>query len=67
MKDFDLTDREKDLLKALKQGNITDEELARALNISVNTVNTHLATIYRKFCLEKSQLRARLLWEVMNE
>jgi PAS domain S-box-containing protein len=42
-----LSVRERDVLALISQG-LADKEIARQLNISLNTVRNHVATIYRK-------------------
>ena len=42
-----LSDRELDVLRLLAQG-CTNQEIAQALYISINTVKTHLKTAYDK-------------------
>jgi len=44
---YSLTERERDLLAALSQG-LTNKELARDLDISVNTVKFHLRNLFEK-------------------
>ncbi|HEQ72146.1 MAG TPA: response regulator [Spirochaetia bacterium] len=44
---FDLSEREKEIVMLLMTGKI-NKEIADALHISVNTVKTHVASIYRK-------------------
>ena len=41
-----LSKREKEVIEALLAGNVSYKELSTALNISVNTVKTHLKNIY---------------------
>ncbi|PCJ00670.1 MAG: hypothetical protein COB15_02540 [Flavobacteriales bacterium] len=42
-----LTEREKEIYKELSKGK-TNKEIATTLFVSVNTVKTHLKSIYRK-------------------
>ena len=42
-----LTTKETEILQALSTGQ-TDREIADGLDISINTVKTHLKSIYRK-------------------
>ncbi len=42
-----LSDRKLDVLRLLSDG-LTNQEIAQALHVSVNTVKTHLKTIYGK-------------------
>lgn len=51
-----LTPRERDVLQALADG-LSDKEIALHLQIGIETVRTHLASIYRKFGAE-SRLQA---------
>lgn len=44
---YDISYREKDIIKEIIKGNEC-KEIAFALNISENTVNTHLKKIYKK-------------------
>lgn len=53
-KKTDLTEREQDVLRELTR-NYTNEEIARRLNISVNTVRTHI-----QHMLEKTGYRNRI-------
>ena len=45
--DYDLTDREKDILRLMADG-LIKKEIANHLDISVHTVNTHIRSIYEK-------------------
>ncbi|MBR1799067.1 MAG: hemerythrin domain-containing protein [Bacteroidales bacterium] len=45
--DYDLSDREHDVLKLVAQG-LSSKEIAAKLNIAVNTVNTHRKNITKK-------------------
>lgn len=65
--DIFLTPREKTIIECLKAGKITDEDIADSLNISIPTVACFMQKLYEKFCLENGQLRAKLVWEIMNE
>ena len=62
----ELTPRELDIIKAMESGCITDEEIAARLNITKNTVITHMCSIYSKFAIYGNQPRAKLVWEVMK-
>jgi DNA-binding NarL/FixJ family response regulator len=64
--DITLTEREKTIIECLKQGKITDEEVADTLGISTSTVACFMQQLYAKFCLDNGQLRAKLVWEVMR-
>ncbi|MFT4678439.1 MAG: DNA-binding NarL/FixJ family response regulator [Litorivivens sp.] len=44
---FDLTQRQRDVLLLLRLGK-TNDEIAKELEISVNTVKTHLKSLYIK-------------------
>jgi DNA-binding NarL/FixJ family response regulator len=44
---FDLTEREKDVLKRISRGS-TNQEVAKSLGISPYTINTHLKNIFHK-------------------
>ncbi|MEO0446488.1 MAG: response regulator transcription factor [Verrucomicrobiota bacterium] len=46
-RDYDLTDREKDILRLMADG-LIKKEIADHLAISVHTVNTHMRSIYEK-------------------
>ena len=45
--DYNLSDREMDVLELVAQG-LSSKEIASRLNIAVNTVNTHRKSITRK-------------------
>ena len=47
MKDYELSDREIDVLQLLTKG-YNYKEISRLLNISFNTVCTHIKHVYRK-------------------
>ena len=64
--EIQLTSREETIIECLKQGKITDEDIAESLNIAVPTVCTFMQKLYNKFNLENGQLRAKLVWEVMR-
>ena len=49
-----ITDREAEIIKLIKQGK-TAKEIAADLDISVNTVNNHIANIY-----SKTEVRSRI-------
>jgi len=51
-----LTPRERDVLRSLADG-LSDKEIALHLQIGIETVRTHLASMYRKFGVE-SRLQA---------
>lgn len=55
-KDYGLTPREKEILKALSQGN-SYKMVAAILNISIDTVRTHIKRIYEKLRVH-SQIEA---------
>lgn len=61
-----LTPREKDIINAIKEGYITDEDMANFLKIAKTTVRVHLYSIFEKLELEYEQQRAKLVWEVMR-
>jgi len=50
--DVELTEREKDVLKWLTKGN-SNKEIARILNLSIHTINTH-----RKNIMDKTGIRS---------
>jgi DNA-binding NarL/FixJ family response regulator len=57
--DYNLTSREKDILQLLIRGN-SYKEIASALRISVETLNSHIKNIYRKLDVHsRSELAAR--------
>lgn len=64
--DYDLTDRERDVLQAMVDGD-SQKEIAYRLNISPTTVNTHIRSLYRKLHVHSGTaavakaLRERLL------
>lgn len=62
----ELTERELDVINAIKTGAITDAEIANTLKISVNTVVTHMQKLYQKLGIYGGQKRATLVWEVMK-
>ena len=64
--EIQLTPREETIIECLKQGKITDEDIADSLNISVPTVACFMQKLYEKFSIENGQLRAKLVWEVMK-
>lgn len=47
LKEYHITEREIGVIKLIKEG-LTNKEIAHGLNISVNTVNNHIANIYSK-------------------
>lgn len=51
---YHITDREAEIIKLIKQGK-TAKEIAADLDISVNTVNNHIANIY-----SKTEVRSRI-------
>ncbi len=59
---FHITEREFSVVQFIKQG-LTNKEIAERLDISVNTVNNHVANIYAK-----AQVRSRIdLLNVLSE
>jgi DNA-binding CsgD family transcriptional regulator len=59
---FHITEREYSVVKLIKDG-LTNKEIAVRLDISVNTVNNHVANIFAK-----TQVRSRIdLLNVLNE
>ena len=59
---FHITEREYSVVKLIKEG-LTNKEIAVKLDISVNTVNNHVANIFAK-----TQVRSRIdLLNVLNE
>lgn len=59
---FHISEREYSVVKLIKEG-YTNKEIAAKLNISVNTVNNHVANIF-----SKTQVRSRIdLLNVLNE
>lgn len=52
---LDLTPREEEVLAAIGRGVLTDAELANALHISKNTVQTHVKRLLRKTGLSRRQ------------
>lgn len=64
--DYDLTDREREVLQAMVDGS-SQKEIASRLRISATTVNTHLRSLYRKLHVHSGTaavakaLRERLL------
>lgn len=64
--EIQLTPREKTIVECLKQGKITDEDIADSLEISIPTVACFMQKLYEKFDLDNGQLRAKLVWEVMR-
>ena len=57
--DFNLTEREKEILQLLMKGN-SYKEIAGTLFISVETLNSHIKNIYRKLNVHsRSELAAR--------
>lgn len=57
----DLTARERDML-ALVAGGMSNDEIAEALKISVNTVKTTVRVLYRKIGVQ-SRVQAMLYWQ----
>ena len=62
MRDFDLTHREKDILELLALGKSNDQ-ISKKLDISINTVKTHLKHIFRKMQVENRTAAARAFIE----
>ena len=59
MDQSNLTDREKEILQLLIQGN-SYKEIAVAIYISVETLNSHIKNIYRKLNVHsRSELSAK--------
>jgi DNA-binding NarL/FixJ family response regulator len=59
LQDYHLTDREKEVLQLLMKGN-SYKEIAAAIFISVETLNSHIKNIYRKLNVHsRSELAAR--------
>ena len=60
-KDYDLSDREKDVLQSLVDGN-SYKMVAASLKISIDTVRTHIRSIYEKLQVNsKSEAVAKAL------
>lgn len=55
LENLDLTNREWEVLAAIGSGLLTDTELAEALHISTNTVQTHVKRLLRKTGLSRRQ------------
>jgi DNA-binding NarL/FixJ family response regulator len=51
---FNITEREYSVITLIKEG-LTNKEIAYELNISVNTVNNHIANIF-----SKTKVRSRI-------
>ena len=66
MEEKDLYRRERDVVKAIKQGYIADEEIAKLLKISPHTVNSCIQRLYNLFDIEGKQKRGKLVREVMK-
>ena len=47
VENFHITEREVEIIKLIKMG-LTNKEIGGKLNISVNTVNNHIANIFSK-------------------
>jgi DNA-binding CsgD family transcriptional regulator len=62
MKTIGITMREAEILKWIAQGK-TNMEISTILNISLNTVKTHLAHIYQKLGVENRVAAARVIIE----
>ena len=62
----ELTERELDVINAIKTGAITDAEIANALKISVNTVVTHMQKLYQKLGIYGGQKRATLVYKILS-
>lgn len=60
MAEFDLTRRESDVLGLFSRG-VSAQQAALSLCISVNTVNTHAMTLYRKLGVHSKQELAELV------
>ena len=63
----ELTPREKEVIAAIKEGCITDEAIAKKLNITVYTTAQHLQHIYCKLGFDGSQKRATLVYAIIAE
>ena len=60
-KDYDLSDREKEVLQSLVDGN-SYKMVAASLKISIDTVRTHIRSIYEKLQVNsKSEAVAKAL------
>ena len=57
-----ITSREQEIIDCICQG-LSNNEIARRLTLSSNTVKTHLNTIFRKFNVTK---RSKLMTRTMN-
>lgn len=59
-----LTDRETEALRCLTDGSLSQKDIARELNVTRNTVKTHLKSLYQKLgvhCRGEAVHRAREL------
>ena len=59
-----LTDRETEALRCLTDGSLSQKDIARELNVTRNTVKTHLKSLYQKLgvhCRGEAIHRAREL------
>ena len=54
MEMYHITEREAEVVKLIKKG-LTNKEIASELDISVNTVNNHIANIFAK-----TEVRSRI-------
>lgn len=61
-----LTPREKDVIKCLREGLITSEEIAKKLGLIKTYVDSIFGELYFDYGIEGKQQRARLVWEVMK-
>lgn len=66
METEEISPRKKQIINCLKEGCISDEEIAESLKISVNTVESHIQQLYSLLCIEGKAKRAKLVWEVMR-
>lgn len=63
----ELTPREKEVVEVIKQGCITDEDIAEKLNITVFTTAQHMQHLYFKYGIEGSQKRASLVYAIIAD
>ena len=65
-KEIFLCKREKEVFDLIKNGYITDEDIAERLNISKHTVCCYVQRLYDLFNINGKQKRGKLVWEVMK-